>query len=71
MSDPDQPVSASGTQDDDPAERLAQHLLRQPHDLIDARRLFQRFQVTTQEFQRALTRLEDLRLTGDIPPHPA
>ena len=71
MSDPDQPVSASGTQDDSPAERLAQHLLRQPHDLIDARRLFQRFQVTTLEFQRALTRLEDLRLTGDVQPHSA
>ena len=70
MSDPDQPLSSSGTQDD-PAERLAQHLLRRPHDLIDARRLFQRFQVTTQEFQRALSRLEDLRPTGDMQPHPA
>ena len=70
MPDPDQPLSSSGTQED-PAERLAQHLLRQPHDLIDARRLFQRFQVTTQQFQRALRQLEDLRLAGDTQPHPA
>ena len=71
MSDPGQPVSVSDTQEDCPAERLAQHLLRQRHDPVDARRLFQRFQVTTLEFQRALTRLEDLRLTGDMQPHPA
>ena len=70
MSDPDQPLSSSGTPDD-PAERLVQHLLRQPHDLVDARRLFQRFQVTTREFQRALRQFEALRLTGDIPPQPA
>ncbi len=70
MSHPDKPLSASDTQED-PAERLVQHLLRQPHDLIDARRLFQRFRVTTREFQRALRQFEDLRLTGDIPPQPA
>lgn len=70
MSDPDKSLSASDTQED-PAERLVQHLLRQPHDLVDARRLFQRFRVTTQEFQRALRQFEDLRPTGDIPPQPA
>lgn len=71
MSDPDQPVSASGTHDDGPAERLAQHLLLHPYDLIDVRRLFPCLQVTTQEFQRALTRFGDLRLTGNIQPAPA
>ena len=70
MSDPDKPLSALGTQDD-PAERLVQHLLRQPHDLVDARRLFQRFRVTTREFQHALRQFEALRPTGDIPPQPA
>ena len=70
MSDPDKPLSASGTQEG-PTERLVQHLLRQPHDLVDARRLFQRFRVTTQEFQRALRQFEALRSTGDIPPQPA
>ena len=70
MSDSDQPLSSSDTPED-PAERLVQHLLRQPHDLVDARRLFQRFRVTTREFQRALRQFEDLRPTGDIPPQPA
>ena len=70
MSDPDQPVSALGPLDDDTAERLAQHLLRQPHYLIDARRLFRRLHLITQEDQRALTRSGDLGLTGDMQPHP-
>ncbi len=70
MSDPDKPLPASGTLED-PAEQLVQHLLRQPHDLVDARRLFQRFRVTTREFQRALRQFEALRLTGDAPPQSA
>lgn len=70
MSDPDQPVSASGEQDD-PAERLARHLSSRPFDLIDARRLFQRFQVTPRDFQRALTKLDTADPPRDLRTHPA
>lgn len=41
-----------------PAERLAQHLTRRPHDLIDARSLMARFRATVEDFQQALRRLE-------------
>jgi hypothetical protein len=46
----------------DPAERIAQHLLRTPSDLIDTRRLMRRFQASVDDFLRALKRLEDLTL---------
>jgi len=44
----------------DPAERIAQHLLRKPSDLIDSRRLMRLFRASVDDFQRALTWLEQL-----------
>lgn len=41
-------------------ERLVQHLLRWPCDLIDARHLIHRFQASAVDFQHALTRLEEI-----------
>lgn len=41
-----------------PVERLTQHLITRPYDLIDARALMMRFQVTVKDFQQALARLE-------------
>jgi hypothetical protein len=46
----------------DPAERIAQHLLRRPSDLIDSRRLMRFFHASVHDFQRALVRLEQLTL---------
>lgn len=42
----------------DPVERLAEHLLRYPADLIDAHRLLRRFRVSSEGFQRALLLVE-------------
>ena len=42
----------------DPAEKLTQHLLRNPYDLIDTRRLMRRFKASVADVQRALVRLE-------------
>lgn len=50
-------ISTAGV---DPAENIVQHLLRQPSDLIDTGRLMRRFHASVQDFQRALTRLEQL-----------
>jgi len=44
----------------DPAERIAQHLLRKPSDLIDSRRLMRLFRASVDDFQRAFARLEQL-----------
>jgi hypothetical protein len=44
---------------DETAERIVQHLLRWPWDLIDARRLMRRFQASAADCQRALVRLEE------------
>lgn len=70
MSDTDQPVPASGEQDD-PAERLAQHLSSRPCDVIDARRLLQRFRATPRDFQRALAKLDDAGRGADLQTDPA
>ena len=43
---------------DDPAEKLLMHLLRHPCDLVDARKLMQRFHATVPDVQRALRELE-------------
>lgn len=53
-----QPPFSTGALVQDPAERLVQHLLSQPHDLIDARRLMQRFHVSAADFKRALALME-------------
>jgi type IV secretory pathway ATPase VirB11/archaellum biosynthesis ATPase len=45
---------------DNTVERLVQHLLRWPCDLIDTRHLLRCFQVSTVDFQRALARLEEM-----------
>jgi len=57
MTDPEQP-SASESNNEDSARNLAMHLLRQPHDLIDARKLLHRYGVNPREFQRALLLLD-------------
>lgn len=49
----------------DPTERLVQHLLRNPSDLIDSCRLMRRFQASVQEFQRALQQLEQRQLSEE------
>lgn len=43
----------------DPAERIFQHLLHKPSDLVDSRRLIRRFRASAEDFQRALKRFED------------
>jgi hypothetical protein len=45
------PTPVKGT---DLAERLAQHLVGRPQDLIDARRLMRCFHISVADFQRAL-----------------
>ena len=52
----------------DPAERLVQHLLRNPSDLIDSCRLMRRFRTSVQEFQCALQQLEQRRLSEENNP---
>ncbi len=42
----------------DKAYELAEYLWQHPDDLIDASRLFHRFQVSVEEFQQALVLLE-------------
>jgi hypothetical protein len=46
----------------DPVEQIAQHLLRNPSDLVDARHLMRHFHASAADFQRALQRLEQLTL---------
>lgn len=46
----------------DPAEQIAQHLFRNPSDLIDIRSLMRRFRASAADFQRAFTRLDRLTL---------
>ena len=42
----------------DPVEKTLQYLSQHPYDLIDSRRLLSRLQVSAEEFQQGLTRLE-------------
>jgi len=42
----------------DPVEKTLQYLSQYPYDLIDSRRLMGRLQVSAEEFQQALMRLE-------------
>jgi hypothetical protein len=44
----------------DPAERIAQHLVQNPSDLIDIRRLMRHFRASVADFQRAFLRLDQL-----------
>jgi hypothetical protein len=44
----------------DLAEKIAQYLLRNPYDLIDATRLMRRFRASVADVQHAFTRLEQL-----------
>ena len=57
MPDPEQP-SEPESNNEDSDRTLAMHLLRQPHDLIDARKLLHRYGVSPREFQRALLLLD-------------
>ena len=58
MTDPEQPSEPDDASEDS-ARNLAMHLLRQPHDLIDARKLLHRYSVSPREFQRALLLLDE------------
>jgi len=40
------------------AEQIASYLRREPHNLIDTRRLMHRFQASAEDFQRAFLLLE-------------
>jgi hypothetical protein len=51
---------------DDTVERLVQHLLRWPCDLIDARHLIHRFHASAVDFQHALTRLEEIAAESSL-----
>lgn len=42
----------------DPTTRLAQHLLLQPEDLVDACHLMRHFHVSAEDFARVLAQLE-------------
>lgn len=42
----------------DPVQGLAEHLLRYPADLIDSYRLLRRFRASSEEFQQALSLVE-------------
>ena len=44
----------------DPAEKLLMHLLRHPCDLVDTRKLMQRFHASVHDAQCALDKLEQL-----------
>lgn len=52
----------ASAQVDETAERLVRHLPRWPCDLIDARHLLRRFQVSAVDFQHALARLMEMAL---------
>ncbi|MGE0823969.1 MAG: hypothetical protein AB7G75_12585 [Candidatus Binatia bacterium] len=45
---------------EDPAEKIVEHLLHTPSDLIDARHLMRRFRASVDDVLRALHRLENL-----------
>jgi hypothetical protein len=57
MSTPTQPRQAV-VETADVDERIAQHLLRKPYDLVDSRRLLRLFKASAEDFQRALQRME-------------
>jgi len=46
----------------DPAEQIAQHLVQNPSDLIDIRRLMRHFHASVADFQRAFVRLDQLTI---------
>ncbi|MCS6927709.1 MAG: hypothetical protein NZ578_17600 [Candidatus Binatia bacterium] len=58
-----QQLGSTTTADVDPAEQIARHLVRNPSDLIDMRRLMQRFRASTADCLRAFTRLDQLELS--------
>jgi hypothetical protein len=45
---------------DDPGEKLLMHLLRHPCDLVDTRKLMQRFHASVHDAQYALDKFEQL-----------
>jgi hypothetical protein len=57
MADSNQPLHE---ETNDPAEKITQHLLRNPCDLIDTTRLMRRFRASVTDVQLALKRLEQL-----------
>jgi len=65
MADSNQPPHEGAN---DPAEKLAQHLLRNPCDLIDTTRLMRRFRASVADVQHALKRLEQLLPEGGEEP---
>ena len=57
MADSNQPPHEGAS---DLSEKIAQHLLRNPYDLIDTTRLLRRFRASVADVQRAFKRLEQL-----------
>jgi DNA-binding GntR family transcriptional regulator len=51
----------------EPAEKIVQHLLRNPCDLVDTRRLMRRFRASVTDVQQAFGRLEQLRPEEENP----
>ena len=50
-------VDSTQEETSDPATHVAEHLSRQPSDLIDIHRLMRRFQASAEDVQRALEQL--------------
>ena len=65
MTDSNQPPHEGAS---DVAEKIAQHLLRNPCDLIDTTRLMRHFRASVPDVQRALKRLEQLFSEGEKEP---
>jgi len=49
------------------AEKIVQHLLHNPCDLVDTRRLMRRFRASVTDVQQAFGRLEQLRPEEEKP----
>lgn len=65
MSDGSQPPHEGAS---DLAEKLVQHLLHNPCDLIDTKQLMRRFRASVADVQHALERLEQLLPEGGEEP---
>lgn len=57
-----QQLGSTTLTDVDPAEQIARHLVRNPSDLIDMRRLMQQFRASAADCLRAFARLDQLAL---------
>ncbi|HJY83966.1 MAG TPA: hypothetical protein VKK81_23125 [Candidatus Binatia bacterium] len=55
-----QPMGSTATMARDPAERITQHFLDNPSELIDARRRIRYFRASVDHFRHAFSRLHPL-----------